>query len=279
MSEGRSANFRLGAAAASRARGGSAWRCGLPASRRMPCSGGSSSTACCSVSACCCWRQARSSSSLPTGTSSAAMPSSRWSRFPSSWRSLPAGDSASIRRSAKRRSSLPSLFTGALLALVGQTYQTGADTYELFALWAFAITAWVAVARLPALWLVVARASQRRDLSVPRHVRRSCAACFGPREMLWLAVRPRHAGADRLGSAGRVGHRVAARAMGGPGRRVGRRRRPSRRWPSGPGSIVHADASPIVAYFAYVAWLAAVYVGRIGGARWTCSCSRAPCSR
>lgn len=46
------------------------------------------------------------------------------------------------------------LLTGALLALVGQTYQTGADTFELFAAWAAAILAWVVVARFPALWVV-----------------------------------------------------------------------------------------------------------------------------
>ncbi len=46
------------------------------------------------------------------------------------------------------------LLTGALLALVGQVYQTGADTWELFAAWAAAIAVWVAVARMPALWLL-----------------------------------------------------------------------------------------------------------------------------
>ena len=48
---------------------------------------------------------------------------------------------------------LASLFVGALLALVGQTYQTGADTYELFTVWAIAITLWVVLAQLAALWL------------------------------------------------------------------------------------------------------------------------------
>ena len=47
-----------------------------------------------------------------------------------------------------------SLFVGALLALVGQTYQTGADTFELFAAWAVLILPWVLVGRLAALWLV-----------------------------------------------------------------------------------------------------------------------------
>ena len=45
------------------------------------------------------------------------------------------------------------LFTGALFALIGQTYQTGADTFELFAVWALAILPWALVARFPALWL------------------------------------------------------------------------------------------------------------------------------
>ncbi|MBV1911844.1 MAG: DUF2157 domain-containing protein, partial [Kangiellaceae bacterium] len=38
-----------------------------------------------------------------------------------------------------------SLFTGALLALVGQTYQTGADPWQLFASWAFLILPWTII--------------------------------------------------------------------------------------------------------------------------------------
>lgn len=48
-----------------------------------------------------------------------------------------------------------SLLVGALLALVGQTYQSGADTYELFLVWAVLITPWVLLARMPALWLLL----------------------------------------------------------------------------------------------------------------------------
>ncbi|MDR2000491.1 MAG: DUF2157 domain-containing protein [Zoogloeaceae bacterium] len=47
-----------------------------------------------------------------------------------------------------------SLAVGALLALIGQTYQTGADTFELFAVWALLILPWVLMARLPALWVL-----------------------------------------------------------------------------------------------------------------------------
>jgi uncharacterized membrane protein len=46
------------------------------------------------------------------------------------------------------------LLVGALLALVGQIYQTGADTFELFAAWAALILPWVLAGRLAALWLV-----------------------------------------------------------------------------------------------------------------------------
>ena len=48
-----------------------------------------------------------------------------------------------------------SLLVGGLLALVGQTYQSGADTYQLFLVWAILITPWVLLARSPALWLLL----------------------------------------------------------------------------------------------------------------------------
>ena len=49
---------------------------------------------------------------------------------------------------------LASLFVGALLALVGQTYQTGADPWELFAVWAALILPWTLMSRLAAQWLL-----------------------------------------------------------------------------------------------------------------------------
>ena len=48
---------------------------------------------------------------------------------------------------------LLSLLTGALLALTGQVYQTGADTFELFGWWAVLILPWVAIGRFSPLWL------------------------------------------------------------------------------------------------------------------------------
>ena len=49
---------------------------------------------------------------------------------------------------------IASIITGSLLALFGQVYQTGADTWQLFAAWAVLIIPWVAIARFPALWLL-----------------------------------------------------------------------------------------------------------------------------
>jgi uncharacterized membrane protein len=46
------------------------------------------------------------------------------------------------------------LLFGALLALIGQTYQTGADTFELFGAWAAMILPWVLVGRSSVLWLL-----------------------------------------------------------------------------------------------------------------------------
>ena len=47
-----------------------------------------------------------------------------------------------------------SIITGSLLALFGQVYQTGADTWQLFFGWAVLVIPWVAIARFPALWLL-----------------------------------------------------------------------------------------------------------------------------
>lgn len=46
------------------------------------------------------------------------------------------------------------LVLGGLLAFVGQTYQTGADAWHLFAAWAALSLVWVAAARSDVLWLL-----------------------------------------------------------------------------------------------------------------------------
>jgi uncharacterized membrane protein len=47
-----------------------------------------------------------------------------------------------------------SLALGALLALFGQTYQTGADPWQLFAGWSALILPWVLIGRFPGLWML-----------------------------------------------------------------------------------------------------------------------------
>lgn len=46
-----------------------------------------------------------------------------------------------------------SIVLGVLLALYGQTYQTGADTWQLFFSWALLMLPWVVIAQFPALWV------------------------------------------------------------------------------------------------------------------------------
>ena len=58
------------------------------------------------------------------------------------------------RPAGKAILTLLALLVGALLALTGQTYQTGADSWELFAWWAALILPWVAVSRFSPLWLL-----------------------------------------------------------------------------------------------------------------------------
>jgi uncharacterized membrane protein len=58
------------------------------------------------------------------------------------------------RASGKASLLVASIFLGALLALFGQTYQTGADTWELFANWAVLIAPWVLIGRFSGLWML-----------------------------------------------------------------------------------------------------------------------------
>ena len=57
------------------------------------------------------------------------------------------------RTSGKAAVLVAAILAGALLALIGQVYQTGADTFELFGAWAVAILPWVLLGRFSALWL------------------------------------------------------------------------------------------------------------------------------
>ncbi|WP_251863238.1 GDYXXLXY domain-containing protein [Achromobacter sp. Marseille-Q4962] len=50
--------------------------------------------------------------------------------------------------------ALAGMLLGALLALLGQTYQTGADTWELFGWWALLLLPWALAAASEAVWLL-----------------------------------------------------------------------------------------------------------------------------
>ena len=172
------------------------WRCGSPASRPTPCNGGSfidrlllglgvlMLAAGIDLSS---WRA--------NWHELGRLPSSRWSRCRSSWRSPPAGDIGLDSTPANRRSSRRRSSPGRCSRWSGRSTRPGADTYELFADWAVAIAAWVAVARLPALWLLWLALLHVAIFSVLRHVRHeSSASCFGLARDAVGSVRLRHGG-------------------------------------------------------------------------------------
>ncbi|HSN33841.1 MAG TPA: DUF2157 domain-containing protein [Ideonella sp.] len=79
------------------------------------------------------------------------------------------------------------LFVGALLALIGQVYQTGADTFELFAAWAIAILPWVLLARFAALWIVWLALANLAVMLYFQAFRGLLGLAFGPERQLWVA--------------------------------------------------------------------------------------------
>jgi uncharacterized membrane protein len=78
------------------------------------------------------------------------------------------------------------IFTGALLALIGQTYQTGADPYELFAAWAVSIIPWALLGRLPALWILWLALVNLAVVLYFQAFSGVFGVLFGPKEQLWL---------------------------------------------------------------------------------------------
>ncbi|MCB0105396.1 MAG: DUF2157 domain-containing protein [Caldilineaceae bacterium] len=57
------------------------------------------------------------------------------------------------RLAGKVALTVAALLVGALLAVFGQEYQSGADSYSLFAYWALLITGWVLIGRFDLLWV------------------------------------------------------------------------------------------------------------------------------
>ena len=78
------------------------------------------------------------------------------------------------------------LLVGALLALVGQIYQTGADTFELFAAWGLAILPWVLVARFAPLWVVWLAIANLAIVLYYTTFGGVLGLLFGPERLLWV---------------------------------------------------------------------------------------------
>jgi uncharacterized membrane protein len=79
-----------------------------------------------------------------------------------------------------------SLLAGALLALFGQTYQTGADTFELFITWAIVILPWTIVGRLPVLWVLLIVLVNVAITFYFRAFPGVFGLLFSPEKQLWL---------------------------------------------------------------------------------------------
>jgi uncharacterized membrane protein len=78
------------------------------------------------------------------------------------------------------------LLVGALLALLGQIYQTGADTFELFAAWGLAILPWALVARFAPLWVLWLAIANLAIVLYYTTFGGLLGLLFGPERLLWV---------------------------------------------------------------------------------------------
>jgi uncharacterized membrane protein len=92
------------------------------------------------------------------------------------------------RPSGKAALVAAAIFVGALLALIGQTYQTGADTFELFTAWAIAILPWTLLGRLPALWVLWLAIANLAVVLYFQAFHGVFGILFGPERQLWLLL-------------------------------------------------------------------------------------------
>jgi len=92
------------------------------------------------------------------------------------------------------------LMTGALFALIGQTYQMGADPWQLFALWAALIVPWAFAAQKPDLWLLTLVLSNVALAAYPADL--ACYALLNlAAQALWEWFAPQNRLAPRLAGA------------------------------------------------------------------------------
>lgn len=108
------------------------------------------------------------------------------------------------RPAGKATLLLAALLAGALLALVGQTYQTGADTFELFAAWAVAILPWALLGRFAALWVLWLALVNLAVALYFQAFHGVLGMAFGPERQMWVLF--------ALDSTALLAWEVAARA-------------------------------------------------------------------
>ena len=77
---------------------------------------------------------------------------------------------------------------GVLLALVGQTYQSGADTYELFAVWCVLIVPWAFISRFDLMWLLCLLLLNVAVILYYQTFGGFFSVMFGVEQMLWLLL-------------------------------------------------------------------------------------------
>lgn len=165
-----------------------------------------------------------------------------------------------------------SLLAGALLALVGQTYQTGADTFELFVAWAAVILPWALVARFPSLWILwLALVNVAASLYFMTF-RNSWSVIFTPDKLMWLLFALNTAALviwECLATAGlkwlreRWSVRIVATASGGLIAALAFEDIVDWRYTNHWGAPLWL-AWIVAAYFAYRHWIRDVYVLAVG---------------
>lgn len=79
-----------------------------------------------------------------------------------------------------------SILVGALLALVGQVYQTGADTFELFSAWAIAILPWTLLGGFAVLWVLWLALLNLAIALYFQAFHGVFGIAFGPERQLWV---------------------------------------------------------------------------------------------
>jgi uncharacterized membrane protein len=150
-----------------------------------------------------------------------------------------------------------SVLVGALLALVGQIYQTGADTFELFAAWGLAILPWALVGRLSALWILWLAIANLAIVLYYTTFGGLFGILFAPDRLLWVLFAfdtaalvaweaLARSGLDWLG--GRWAPRLLATASGGLVTALA------------VGDVVHWTDAPELGLPVWALWLGAAYL-------------------